>query len=96
MAAPLGLRGDFDAPGLRALAAGLPADRLLFKDDLHPAFASYDQILSTGHDFLFGPNRHAIQCEFWQRPSLTRDTAANTKPAPATRANCNKSYETHP
>ncbi len=44
MAAPLGLRGDFDAPGLRALAAWLPADRLLFKDDLHPAFSSYDQI----------------------------------------------------
>ena len=40
MLAPLGLRGDFDAPGLRALAAWLPADRLLFKDDLHPAFSS--------------------------------------------------------
>ena len=60
MLAPLGLRGDFDAPGLRALAAWLQADRLLFKDDLHPAFSSYDQILSTGHDFLFGPNRKVL------------------------------------
>ena len=60
MAAPLGLRGDFDAPGLRALAAWLPADRLLFKGDLHPAFASYGQILSTGHDFLFGPDRKVL------------------------------------